>query len=305
MTTMNVKDAAGSTVPIEKPLPPGSTTDSASRPVAFSTEGKAQLGATNETAASALNSTVGLNGLIRGFWTAFGLKTDAKSTATDTTSVSAMSIWKQISASVQAIAASVAGTLTVATHAVTQSGSWVLSAGSALIGKVGIDQTTDGTTNRVAPPITRPVILTGTFTPGTSYSIGNSIGGKITVATGLTAGSIVHVQEIQLRIGAATFTAGSAVAVSYHLYESDPSSSTITDASAFIENSADAVKLAATASVGALPGQVAANEAATWATGPARALTVDGSGNVYIVFVAGGTFTMTTPYAAWRLELRR
>jgi hypothetical protein len=36
-----------------------------------------------------------------------------------------------------------------ATLAVTQSGSWVLSAGSAIIGKVGIDQTTPGTTNAV------------------------------------------------------------------------------------------------------------------------------------------------------------
>jgi len=33
--------------------------------------------------------------------------------------------------------------------AVTQSGAWVLSAGAAIIGKVGIDQTTDGTTNAV------------------------------------------------------------------------------------------------------------------------------------------------------------
>jgi len=36
-----------------------------------------------------------------------------------------------------------------ATLAVTQSGSWVLSAGAAIIGKVGIDQTTPGTTNGV------------------------------------------------------------------------------------------------------------------------------------------------------------
>lgn len=48
-----------------------------------------------------------------------GTKTDNKSTATDTTSVSFMSVWKQISASAQAIATSVAGTLTVGTHAVT------------------------------------------------------------------------------------------------------------------------------------------------------------------------------------------
>jgi hypothetical protein len=43
---------------------------------------------------------------------------------------------------VQAIATKVAGTLTVATHAVTQSGDWILSAGTALIGKVTIG---DGT----------------------------------------------------------------------------------------------------------------------------------------------------------------
>lgn len=42
-----------------------------------------------------------------------GLKADAKSTATDTTAVSGISIWKQISASVQAIATSIAGSLTV------------------------------------------------------------------------------------------------------------------------------------------------------------------------------------------------
>jgi len=50
---------------------------------------------------------------------ALGVKTDAKNTATDTTSVSGISIWKQISASIQAAATSLTGTLTVATHAVT------------------------------------------------------------------------------------------------------------------------------------------------------------------------------------------
>jgi hypothetical protein len=59
-----------------------------------------------------------------------GSKTDAKSTSTDTTSVSAMSVWKQISASIQAAAASLAGSLTVATHAVTQSGTWTVQPGN-------------------------------------------------------------------------------------------------------------------------------------------------------------------------------
>lgn len=71
-----------------------------------------------------------------------GAKADAKSTATDTTPISAISIFKQISASVQAIASSIAGTLTVAAHA--------LTAGEAHIGEVG------GRSLRVTVEKTRP-----------------------------------------------------------------------------------------------------------------------------------------------------
>lgn len=92
-----------------------------------------------------------------GAHTTFGSKADAKNSATDTTAITAMSVWKQISSSVQAIATSVAGTLTVATHAVTQSGTWnvtvnaAIAAGTNIIGKFGIDQTTPGTTNGITP----------------------------------------------------------------------------------------------------------------------------------------------------------
>lgn len=110
-----------------------------------------QVGITNGVPDSGTGEVATINALMAdGGQATLGTKADAKSTATDTTAVSAMSVFKQISASVQAIATSVAGSLTVATHAVTQSGSWVLAAGSAIIGKVGIDQTTDGTTNKVA-----------------------------------------------------------------------------------------------------------------------------------------------------------
>lgn len=63
-----------------------------------------------------------------------GTTADAKNAATDTTAISAMSVLKQISASVQSTA--------------TNSGS-ALAAGTNVIGKVGIDQTSDGTTNAV------------------------------------------------------------------------------------------------------------------------------------------------------------
>jgi hypothetical protein len=125
--------------------------------------------------------------------TTLGAKTDAKSVATDATSVSAMSVFKQISASIQAAATSLAGTLTVATHAVTQSGtwavtqsgSWALSAGAALIGKVGIDQTTPGTTNKVSIGTDGTVALNAALPAGT-----NVIGGVKQRAFAV-AGSVV------------------------------------------------------------------------------------------------------------------
>lgn len=97
-----------------------------------------------------------------------GTKTDAKSTATDGTSTSAISIWKQISASVQALAT---GT--------------VLAAGTALVGKVGIDQTTPGTTNAIAGDIAAAV---------TDSSNPVKIGGKAASAapSAVTAGQRVN-----------------------------------------------------------------------------------------------------------------
>jgi hypothetical protein len=58
----------------------------------------------------------------------FGAKADNRNAATDTTAITAMAVLKQISYMLQNL---------------------VLSAGSAVIGKFGIDQTTPGTTNAV------------------------------------------------------------------------------------------------------------------------------------------------------------
>lgn len=60
-----------------------------------------------------------------------GTKADAKSTATDTTSITIMQVLKQISASIQAAASSLAGTLTVASHAVTNAGTFAVQAATA------------------------------------------------------------------------------------------------------------------------------------------------------------------------------
>lgn len=62
--------------------------------------------------------------LLDGANVTIGAKTDAKAATSDATAITAMSIWKQLSFSIQAAAASLAGTLTVGTHAVTGSGNF-------------------------------------------------------------------------------------------------------------------------------------------------------------------------------------
>jgi hypothetical protein len=84
------------------------------------------------------------------------------------------------------------------TIAVTQSGSWVLSAGSAIIGKVGIDQTTPGTTNKVSIGTDGVVTLAAgsaivgkvgidQTTPGTTNLVAAGQNGTWTVQPGNTA----------------------------------------------------------------------------------------------------------------------
>jgi hypothetical protein len=79
-----------------------------------------------------------------GWSVTYGFKTDAASTATDATSVSAMSVWKQISKSAQAIVTALGAPMQAT------GGTVGLVAGSAIVGKVDVDQTTPGTTNGVA-----------------------------------------------------------------------------------------------------------------------------------------------------------
>jgi len=96
--------------------------------------------------------------------TVLGLKTDAKSIATDTTSVSAMSVWKQISASVQAIVTALAGTLTVASHAVTNAGTFAVQAAQSGTWTVQPGNTANTTAWKVdGSAVTQPVSIAAEF----------------------------------------------------------------------------------------------------------------------------------------------
>lgn len=65
MATIDVKDASGATVALEKPLTPGRAAAAASRPVVLSTEDLAAVGATNETAPATDTASSGLNGRLQ------------------------------------------------------------------------------------------------------------------------------------------------------------------------------------------------------------------------------------------------
>jgi hypothetical protein len=230
MTTMNVLDSAGATVAVEKPLAPGSAADAASRPVAWSTEGKAQIGSLTETAPATDTASSGLNGRLQrvaqrlssliallptalgaggglkvdgsgtalpvsgsgnfagtnaassqadGHSVTFGAKADAAATNTDTTAVSAMSVWKQISKTLQAAAGAV---------------------GTAFFSKI-----TDGTNTAAvkaastAPVATDPALVVS-LSPNSAGVIQSSTGSRVvaaasTNATNLkaSAGSIAEV----------------------------------------------------------------------------------------------------------------
>jgi hypothetical protein len=65
MATINVKDAAGSTVAIEQPNANGRAAAASSRPIAIANEDFAAIGATNETAPGSDTATAGLNGRLQ------------------------------------------------------------------------------------------------------------------------------------------------------------------------------------------------------------------------------------------------
>lgn len=219
-----------------------------------------------------------------------GAKADAKSTATDTTAVSGMSVWKQISASVQAIATSVSGTLTVAAHNVTNAGTFAVQnttqAGELHIGEVGGNQIR--------------VDVAQTVTASSAYTSGNAIGGKMTIAGAArvsgslgAAGTGGILQQVVANSKSLQTTQ-----VDVFLFNSDPSSSTCTDKTAFVLATADFDKVIGVASI---PG-AAANNSGWFAGGTgsvgqannlAMAYNLSSATSIYACAVTRGTPTFT------------
>jgi len=202
MTTMNVLDSAGGTVAIEKPLAPGRSAAATSRPVALSTEDAAALAAvaTETTAAAVLakliaapateakqDSAITQETAIN---TVLGLKADA--TWDGSAAASGVSIWRYLGVKIEAVRALLAGTLTVASHAVTNAGTFAVQAA------LGTTQNTnlaniDSQTSRLTSSATN--IAPGTALATTSLVVGTPLQGNPAYLYGWARGCVAGRQR--------------------------------------------------------------------------------------------------------------
>lgn len=135
----------------------------------------------------------------------------------------------------------------------------------------------------------RPLIIKGTVNNGqTAYSsLGISVGGLITVATGLPAGTIILNPTMRWKVPLTGFTTGN---VASQIFDANPTASTFTDNVTAVLAAADIPKTrnatnGALAWVSPSTGGLVVGLASSGAT---RA-TVDASGNVYFVFTTTST----------------
>lgn len=173
-------------------------------------------------------------------------------------------------------------------------------AGTNVIGKVGIDQTTPGTTNFVWSLGSRPFTAKGgPIANGTSaYSSGQSIGGIVTISTGLPAGTIITAAAV--RVKALLTTVTTAGAVNYQFFDANPTASTFTDGATAVLNSAD---LSKNISLAAVSWTVGTTTSADFLTFTVPRIAVDGSGNIYLAIIASAASQFNTSSTLlWQID---
>jgi hypothetical protein len=146
--------------------------------------------------------------------------------------------------------------VTIAQDSTTVGGASSLPAGTNIIGKVGIDQTTPGTTNGVVVTSSLPagtnnignvggktvsVTVTPTVTASNSYGTNYVVGGLLTFANALTATGSGIIQSVSVtckKVETSGFT--------LTFFKSNPSNTTWTDAAAAAINASDVSALKTT-----------------------------------------------------------
>lgn len=183
-----------------------------------------------------------------------------------------------------------------------------LGAGSALIGKVGIDQTTPGTTNLIYAQGLRNFVAKGTINNGqTSYS-GSAgsvlvIGGLVTIPTGLPAGTIINASTLRVKGLAPNINGGTQWNVGgTAFFDANPTGSTITDNVAISIAAADIAKTISFVAGGLWSGGFGANGVMVL-TLAAPKMAVDGSGNIYFALATTQLAVfLSTNVISWQLD---
>ncbi len=159
----------------------------------------------------------------------------------------------------------------------------------------------------VMSPYGRFAEITKTITPGTAYVVNQSIGGLQTIDVETALGVDMSNKWIQITSIEVVLQATAATAVSTPvIFNANPSASTVTDATLSNLNSADVGKLVAYTNTSASGGAVTFPNGAFWlnqyTSKNGMMVQCDADGKIYIVLMAGGTFTLTGPNMILRVQ---
>lgn len=166
-----------------------------------------------------------------------------------------------------------------------------LPAGTNLLGKTGIDQTTPGTTNNVAASsIQGSIVVTPTVTASSAYASGNTLGGLLTLTGAMrTSGGTALLQKVVI-----SNKSNQMAPTDILIFNANPSGTTVTDKTAVAVAVADFNKV-----IGVVHVTDCTNigtPSVCQASGLALSLIANGSADLYAVAVTRGTptFTATT-----------
>lgn len=174
-----------------------------------------------------------------------------------------------------------------------------LIAGSAIIGKVGIDQTTDGTTNLVAAKqsgsfnvggVTTAITATPTVSTSPAYTAADALGGKITLASAVrVSGGGGIIQALTL-----ADKGKQSAAIDVVFFNADPSGTTFTDNGALTIADADLLAIIGVVSIAATDYSAFADNSIATKYGLGLAFKAVGSTSIYACLVNRGTPTYTS-----------
>lgn len=186
--------------------------------------------------------------------------------------------------------------------AVSTTVSSALPAGSNIVGKIGIDQTTPGTTNGVQVNAALPAgsnLIGQVTTPqnirvtsaqtvtAALYATGNAVGGKITFSNAVRVaaqGGIIQTCIVRDK-------AGQNVPYDLILFDADPTNTTVTDKSAVAVNTADLAKVIGAVSLSGAVLGAASTMGVTTAAGLGLSFKLGSGTTMYGILVTRGAPT--------------